>query len=87
MKVNNIYTDLCDGLILLRVLDRIEPGCVDWKKVTTKLSGKKKDIYDIINNCNECINVGKKKLGFSLLNCKEEALRTKDKMLTVAYLW
>ena len=87
VKVNNIYTDLYNGIILLKVLDAVEPGCVEWKKVRTKLSGKKKDTFDIINNCNECIQIGKKKLGFTLLNCKEEALRTKEKRLTVAYLW
>lgn len=32
VTVRNLYPDLVDGLVLLKVLDRIVPGCVDWKK-------------------------------------------------------
>lgn len=68
--VNSIYTDLCDGLVLLRVLDKVEPGCVTWKKVRKK----PKNIFEVAVNCNECIIIGKKQLGFGLINCKAESL-------------
>jgi hypothetical protein len=34
--VRDIFNDVRDGLIFLKVLDRIEPGCVNWKLVEKK---------------------------------------------------
>ena len=34
--VRDLFNDLQDGIILLKVLDRIEPGCVNWKMVEKK---------------------------------------------------
>ena len=34
--VNNLYEECKDGLLLLKVMDRIEKGIVDWKKVEKK---------------------------------------------------
>ena len=31
--VNNLYEDSRDGLILLRTIDKIKPGSVNWKIV------------------------------------------------------
>ena len=32
--VNYLYTDLQDGLILFQIFEFIQPGIVDWNKVT-----------------------------------------------------
>lgn len=34
--VNNLYEEAKDGLLLLRVMDRVQPGCVDWGRVEKK---------------------------------------------------
>merc|ERR1719353_2146316 len=34
--INSLYQDLRNGLHLLRVEDRVQPGCVPWKKVNKK---------------------------------------------------
>jgi len=31
--VNNLYEEARDGLVLLKVIDKLEPNTVDWKKV------------------------------------------------------
>jgi plastin-2 len=31
--VNNLYQDLRDGLVLVQLLDKVQPGLVDWKRV------------------------------------------------------
>lgn len=31
--VNSLYTDLSDGMVLLQLFDKVQPGIVDWKKV------------------------------------------------------
>lgn len=33
VSVNNLYEEARDGLIFLKVIDRIEPGSVNWKRV------------------------------------------------------
>ena len=35
-KVKWLYTDLDNGLILFQLMDFIQPGIVDWKKVVKK---------------------------------------------------
>ena len=35
-KVKWLYTDLDNGLILFQLMDFIQPGIVDWKKVMKK---------------------------------------------------
>ena len=34
--INNLYDEVKDGLVLLKVMDKIKPGTVDWKKVAKK---------------------------------------------------
>lgn len=34
--INNLYEEVKDGLVLLKVMDVIKPGTVDWKKVAKK---------------------------------------------------
>eukprot|EP00301_Raphidiophrys_heterophryoidea_P001224 c10597_g1_i1.p1 GENE.c10597_g1_i1~~c10597_g1_i1.p1 ORF type:complete len:1098 (-),score=359.91 c10597_g1_i1:307-3600(-) len=34
--VNNLFEELKDGLVLLKVLDKLNPGSVDWAKVAAK---------------------------------------------------
>jgi len=31
--IRDLYDDLTDGVVLLKVCDKIKPGTVDWKKV------------------------------------------------------
>lgn len=33
LYINNLYEDVKDGLALLKILDKVKPGCVEWKKV------------------------------------------------------
>ena len=34
--INNLYEEARDGLVLLKVIDKISPGIVDWSKVEKK---------------------------------------------------
>lgn len=55
--VNNLYEEAKDGLILLKVMDRIIPGSVEWKKVEKKPKNNriKKQI-----NCQQAIETAKR---------------------------
>lgn len=49
--VNYLIDDLKDGTILLKVIDRLRPNTVDWKKYSNKLGSR----IHIIQNCNYVI--------------------------------
>ncbi|EAX88125.1 fimbrin, putative [Trichomonas vaginalis G3] len=80
--VNELYSGISDGLVLLQMLDRIEPGCVDWKKVNkTKLNK-----FKAVENCNYVIEIGKK-LQFSLVGISGADINDGNKKLCLALLW
>ena len=51
VNVNNLYEDIKDGLIMLKIFDRIHPGCVDWKKVEKDPKHRVKKVH----NCNYAV--------------------------------
>jgi hypothetical protein len=61
LYVNNVYEEARDGLVFLKVMDRIQPGVVDWKRV------EKKPGHNTIKrqiNCAEVVKCAEK------MNCK-----------------
>jgi len=83
VHVNSVFTDLYNGLILLKVLDRVEPGCVDWRQTEKKPD----NIYKLLINGGACVKTGKTKLNFKLFNCDADSIVKKDRKMTIAYLW
>merc|ERR1719515_681695 len=69
-RVNYLYSDLYDGLIIFQLMDFIQPGIVDWKKrVVTqeKMSKREAQRYqEILANCNYAVELGKE-MGFILV--------------------
>ena len=56
LHVSNLFDEACDGLLLLKVIDKIKPGTVDWKKYEKNANNTfKKGI-----NCNLAIESCKK---------------------------
>ena len=56
ININNLYEEAKDGIILLKVLDKISPGIVNWKKVDKNPN----NIFKQNSNCNEVIETCKK---------------------------
>jgi len=82
--ISHLYNDLSDGVALLKVCDRIRPGCVDWKKVSKK---EKMTKFDVQGNCDyafvKCEEViGKKVIGIGGVNIRES-----DKKGLLAIIW
>lgn len=80
--IDNLFTDLQDGTILLQVLDRIRPGIVAWTRVNRapKLVFKKTENTDYA--CELSRAVGCKIVGFSGRNITEG-----HKLYTLALVW
>jgi len=82
--VNNLYEDLKDGIIILKVMDVVKPGVVDWTKVNTKMPLNK---FKQTENCNYAVNLGKDKMKFSLVGIGGTDLNAGNRTLTLALVW
>jgi hypothetical protein len=84
--VNHLYEDLRDGIVLLQLLDKIQPGIVDWKKVNQPpfkaMGGNMKKI----ENCNYAITIAAS-LKFSLVGIEGKDIFDGSKTHTLAVVW
>jgi len=81
--VNNLFEDLRDGLVLLQIFDKINPGCVNWKKVNTV---KPLSRFKAIENCQYALTIGKS-MGFSLVGIGGSDIVDGNKTLTLGLVW
>lgn len=62
LQISNLFSQSRDGVLLLKLLETIRPGCVDWKKVYLNPTIR----FHQVANCNEVVRLGRE-LGFSLV--------------------
>jgi len=67
----------------LQILDKIQPGIVDWSKVNTK---KPLNKFKQVENCNYAITLSKS-LKFSLVGVAGSDIHDGNKKLTLAIVW
>jgi len=80
--VNNLYEDLRDGLILIQLFEKVQPGIVDQKRVNWQPSNS----FKKLENCNYAIELGKQ-LNFSLVGIQGKDIYDANKTLTLAIVW
>lgn len=80
--VVDLYDDVRDGVILLKVMDKIKPGVVNWKIVNTKC----KNVFDRNSNCDECERVAKD-LGIKMIGLGSQDIREGRKQGILAIVW
>jgi len=92
--VTNLFTDLRDGIIILKVMDIIKPGVVEWKKVNTKVSDLDEKTsrtakFKRTENCNYAVLLGGKNgpFQFSLVGISGTDLAEGNVKLTLALVW
>ena len=76
-------SDLRDGTVLLKVIDRLRPGVVDWKKYSDKLHSR----IHIIQNCNYVVDICKDKLKAVLVNIGGVDIVDGKVSLTLGVVW
>jgi len=86
--VDNLYDGLRDGLLILQIMDLIQPGIVDWNCVVEEHQMAKgvQRKYEMLANCNYAITLGKQ-MGFSLVGIAGEDIWKGNKTLTLALTW
>ena len=80
--VRDLFEDLRDGLVLLRVFDTVEPGIVNWKKVNTKVPVMR---FKAVENCNYAVVLGKQ-MKFSLVGIAGSDINDGNRTLTLGTL-
>jgi hypothetical protein len=84
--VNSLYQDLRDGLVLIQLFDKIQPGLVNWDRVNQPpwkaMGGNMKKI----ENDNYALELGKQ-MQFSLVGIGGKDLFDGNKTLTLAVVW
>jgi plastin-1 len=82
LYMNNLFDDCCDGLALLKVIDYVEPGSVNWKKVEMKPNNR----FKKLSNNNYAVDLGKE-MGFSLVGIGGVDIVDGNKKLILALVW
>ncbi|ETO12540.1 hypothetical protein RFI_24836 [Reticulomyxa filosa] len=82
LYINNLFEDCKDGLTLLKVIDKIEPGTVLWKKVEMKPNNK----FKKLGNCNYAVVLGKQ-LKLSLVTTGGSDIVDGNKKLLLGFTW
>eukprot|EP01006_Ploeotia_vitrea_P043468 TRINITY_DN66736_c4_g1_i1.p1 TRINITY_DN66736_c4_g1~~TRINITY_DN66736_c4_g1_i1.p1 ORF type:complete len:1435 (+),score=915.85 TRINITY_DN66736_c4_g1_i1:78-4382(+) len=83
LYLHNLFAEAKDGIVLLRVMDKIKAGCVNWKKVELKANNKFKKVA----NCNYVIDLGKGEFKFALVNIGGLDILNGNKKLTLSLIW
>jgi len=82
--VNNLFEDLKNGLVLLKIEDKLNPGVVDWKKVNQRDPLPR---IKCVENTNQAVTIGKDQLKFSLVGIGGVDITDGNETLTLALVW
>lgn len=80
--INNLYEECRDGLVLLKVIDKLDNTVVDWKKVEKNPNNKFKQGI----NCGEALNACKK-LGLKIPGIGGSDIVEGNTKLIIAVVW
>jgi len=84
--VNNLYDDLKDGVVLLQLFDKIQPGIVDWKRANMPPFPQRGGNLKMVENCNYCVELGSQ-LKFSLVGIQGKDIYDSIKTLVLGMVW
>lgn len=85
-RVNHLYSDLDDALVILQLYEKIKVP-VDWSRVNKPPYPKLGANMKKLENCNYAVQLGKDKAKFSLVGIAGQDLNEGKHMLTLALLW
>lgn len=79
----NLFSDLKQDVVLLRILDKVQPGSIDWKQVEHNPNNH----FKKLTNANYAIKVSKEVFKFSLVGISGADLVQGNKLMTLALVW
>lgn len=69
--------------MLLKILERVKPGCVDWSKVEMNPNNH----FKKVDNANYAVKIAKEEFRFSLVGIGGQDLVAGNKKLTLTLIW
>ncbi|CAI5954357.1 unnamed protein product [Closterium sp. NIES-64] len=86
--VCDLFRDVRDGIVLLEVMDKIRPGCVEWKTVARPSGGQQhlRAVYKKIENCEQALRVGRQ-LKLNLVGTGGNDIVSGNRKLILGFLW
>lgn len=82
-----MYEGLRDGLVLLQLFDKVQPGIVNWKRVNMPpYKPPQRAMMLKLENCNYCVELGKQ-MKFSLVGIDGSNIQNGDKVPVLAIVW
>ena len=82
-KVNNLYQECRNAILLLKIIDKIKPGTVNWKIVELK---NLKNPFKVGVNCQEAIDASKRS-GYSIISIGNKDIQEGRKKHILAIVW
>jgi plastin-1 len=82
LYITDLYDDVSDGLALLRIIDKLKPETVNWKKVEMK----PKNIFAKGSNCNLVVEY-LKVLNINMAGLQGSQIKDKSKKHIAALVW
>ena len=80
---SDLLEDCTSGLPLLRIMDKLWPGCVDWKK---RANARPRNVHERVENCNHALEVAKAQ-GMKVVGIGGKDIADGCAKLTLALLW
>jgi plastin-1 len=80
--LNNLYEECRSGVLLLKVIEKIKPGYINWKRVDETSTNKFKRVV----NCGEAVEACKK-AGFSIIGIGGTDIHEGNKKYILAIVW
>uniref|UniRef100_A0A3Q3JPF2 Plastin 1 n=2 Tax=Monopterus albus TaxID=43700 RepID=A0A3Q3JPF2_MONAL len=84
--VNHLYRDLCDGLVILQLYEKVNVP-MNWKKVNHPPYPVLGANMKKLENCNYAVELGRDVAHFSLVGIGGENLNEGSQMHTLALVW
>ncbi|KAM3594581.1 uncharacterized protein V6R79_010127 [Siganus canaliculatus] len=84
--VHHLYSDLCDGLIILQLFEKIKVR-VNWKRVNNRPYAPMGANMKKLENCNYAVDLGKNVAKFSLVGIGGENLNEGSTLHTLSLVW
>jgi len=82
LYMNNLYEDVRSGVLLLKVIEKLKPGSVEWKNV--KLEPRNN--FDKVVNCNEAINACKR-VPIAIVSTAGSDIHSSNRQLILGIVW
>jgi len=82
LYINDLFGGLTNGVAILKIMDKVQPGIVAWKH----MSMHPKNRFKKVENCNYAVTLGKQ-MKFSMVNIGGLDICDKNKKLCLGIIW